>query len=62
MVRERGYNGLPGIPTLLAPRRGAAGLVWVLVINIQARNAVRHHAGLRWRWHSSCSCWPGCSW
>jgi len=40
MVRERGYNGLPGIPTLLVLIAVQLGLVWALVINIQARNAV----------------------
>ena len=40
MVRERGYNGLPGIPTLLVLIAVQLGLVWVLVVNIQARNAV----------------------
>ena len=36
MVRERGYNGLPGIPTLLALVAGAAGLVWLLVMTSRA--------------------------
>jgi regulator of protease activity HflC (stomatin/prohibitin superfamily) len=40
MVRERDYNGLPGIPTLIALVAVLLGLVWALVIDIQARNAV----------------------
>src|SRR4029453_18308489 len=40
MVRERDYNGLPGIPTLIALVAVLLGLVWALVINIQARNPV----------------------
>ena len=40
MVRERDYNGLPGIPTMLALVAGALTLIWVLVADIQSRNAV----------------------
>jgi regulator of protease activity HflC (stomatin/prohibitin superfamily) len=40
MVRERDYNGLPGIPALLALLAVLLGLVWALVITIQARNPV----------------------
>src|SRR4029453_12484328 len=40
MVRERDYNGLPGIPTLIALVAVLLGLVWALVINIQTRNPV----------------------
>jgi regulator of protease activity HflC (stomatin/prohibitin superfamily) len=40
MVRERQYNGLPGIPMLLGLLALAAFLVWMLVTAIRVRDAV----------------------
>jgi regulator of protease activity HflC (stomatin/prohibitin superfamily) len=40
MVREREYNGLPGIPVLVTLLGSAGVLVWALVATIQARNTV----------------------
>jgi regulator of protease activity HflC (stomatin/prohibitin superfamily) len=40
MVREREYNGLPGIPMLLGLLALTALLVWMLVQAIRARDAV----------------------
>ena len=37
MIRERAYNGLPGLPMLLLLLVVDAGLVWMLVMNIQER-------------------------
>jgi regulator of protease activity HflC (stomatin/prohibitin superfamily) len=39
MVREREYNGVPGIPMLLALLVALGLLIWWLVAAIQARNA-----------------------
>ena len=39
MIRERDYNGLPGLPMLLLLLVVDAGLVWMLVMNIQERAA-----------------------
>jgi regulator of protease activity HflC (stomatin/prohibitin superfamily) len=38
MVREREYNGLPGIPMLVLLVLVGAGLIWWLALMIQARN------------------------
>jgi regulator of protease activity HflC (stomatin/prohibitin superfamily) len=40
MIREREYNGLPGIPVLLTLLATDALLIWLLVTAIQARNPV----------------------
>ena len=40
MVREREYNGLPGIPILVVLLTVIAGLIWVLAMTIQGRNPV----------------------
>jgi regulator of protease activity HflC (stomatin/prohibitin superfamily) len=40
MIREREYNGLPGIPVLLTLIVTEALLIWLLVMAIQARNPV----------------------
>jgi regulator of protease activity HflC (stomatin/prohibitin superfamily) len=40
MVREREYNGLPGIPVLFGLLAVEAALVWLLVVAIQNRQAV----------------------
>ena len=40
MVRERQYNGLPGIPMLVLLLLVNAGLIWWLASMIQARNAL----------------------
>ena len=39
MVRERAYNGIPGIPILLVLLLAEAALVWMLVMNIRAQSA-----------------------
>src|SRR5918995_1483329 len=39
MVREREYNGLPGIPVLLVLLVGNGALVWALIASIDARSA-----------------------
>jgi hypothetical protein len=39
MIRERAYNGLPGLPVLLALILVEAGLVWMLVMNIREESA-----------------------
>lgn len=38
MVREREYNGLPGIPVLLTLLLANAALIWALILMVQARN------------------------
>jgi regulator of protease activity HflC (stomatin/prohibitin superfamily) len=38
MVREREYNGLPGIPVLLVLLVGNGALVWALIVSIDARS------------------------
>src|SRR5687767_4018365 len=40
MVREREYNGLPGIPILVVLLTVIAGLIWALALTIQGRNPV----------------------
>jgi regulator of protease activity HflC (stomatin/prohibitin superfamily) len=40
MVREREYNGLPGIPMLLGLLALTASLVWMLITAIRARDSV----------------------
>ena len=40
MVRERAYNGLPGIPVLVTLVAVEGLLVWLLVVSAQARNPV----------------------
>jgi regulator of protease activity HflC (stomatin/prohibitin superfamily) len=40
MIREREYNGLPGIPVLLTLLVAEGALIWFLVTAIQARNPV----------------------
>jgi regulator of protease activity HflC (stomatin/prohibitin superfamily) len=40
MVREREYNGLPGIPTFLALIAVEAALVWMLIMTIRGQNPV----------------------
>ncbi|HEX6163311.1 MAG TPA: SPFH domain-containing protein [Vicinamibacterales bacterium] len=39
MIRERAYNGLPGLPVLLVLILAAAGFIWMLVMNIRAEEA-----------------------
>src|SRR5262249_9594294 len=39
MIRERDYNGIPGLPMLLLFLLTEAGLLWMLVMNIQERAA-----------------------
>lgn len=39
MIRERAYNGIPGLPTLFVLLLAEAGLVWMLVMNIRAQSA-----------------------
>jgi len=39
MIRERAYNGIPGLPVLLALFLADAALVWMLVMNIREENA-----------------------
>ena len=38
MIRERAYNGLPGLPVLLGLLLLQVGLVWMLVMNIQSES------------------------
>jgi regulator of protease activity HflC (stomatin/prohibitin superfamily) len=38
MIREREYNGLPGIPVLVTLLLSLGPLVWALVVTIQARS------------------------
>ena len=40
MIREREYNGLPGIPVLLTLLVAEGALIWLLVTAVQARNPV----------------------
>ncbi len=53
MIREREYNGLPGIPVLLALLVVDAGLVWALVTVHPGREPGRHLARRRSAWRSS---------
>ncbi len=39
MIRERAYNGLPGLPVLLVLLLADAALAWMLVMNIREENA-----------------------
>jgi hypothetical protein len=39
MVRERPYNGIPGLPMLLVLLLVDAAMVWMLVMNIRAQSA-----------------------
>jgi regulator of protease activity HflC (stomatin/prohibitin superfamily) len=39
MIRERAYNGLPGLPVLLAILLAEAAAIWMLVMNIRAESA-----------------------
>ena len=39
MIRERAYNGLPGLPMLLVLFLADVGLIWMLVMNIREENA-----------------------
>ena len=39
MIRERAYNGIPGLPMLFALLAVDAGLIWMLVMNIREENA-----------------------
>ena len=36
IIRERSFNGLPGLPVLLALLLIDAALVWMLVMNIRS--------------------------
>lgn len=39
MIRERAYNGLPGLPVLLVIPLAEAAAVWMLVMNIREESA-----------------------
>ena len=39
MIRERAYNGIPGLPMLLVLFLTDLGLIWMLVMNIREENA-----------------------
>ena len=39
MIRERAYNGLPGLPVLFVLILVDAGWLWMLVMNIQTESA-----------------------
>ncbi len=39
MIRERAYNGLPGLPVLLVILLAEAASVWMLVMNIRTQSA-----------------------
>ena len=39
MIRERDYNGMPGLPVLLVLILADLGLIWMLVMNIREENA-----------------------
>ncbi len=39
MIRERAYNGLPGLPVLLLLFLAEAGAIWMLVMNIRSESA-----------------------
>ena len=39
MIRERAYNGMPGLPVLLVLLLVILGLVWMLVMNIRSESA-----------------------
>jgi regulator of protease activity HflC (stomatin/prohibitin superfamily) len=40
MIRERAYNGMPGIPVLVVLLLGIFALVWMLVMNIRSESAL----------------------
>jgi regulator of protease activity HflC (stomatin/prohibitin superfamily) len=39
MIRERSYNGLPGLPMLLLFLAAEAGSIWMLVMNIRSESS-----------------------
>ena len=39
MIRERAYNGMPGMPVLFVFSLVDAGLLWMLVMNIRSESA-----------------------
>jgi regulator of protease activity HflC (stomatin/prohibitin superfamily) len=39
MIRERAYNGMPGLPVLLALIAAELAAIWMLVMNIRAQSA-----------------------
>ena len=39
MIRERAYNGMPGLPVLLLLLLADAGFIWMLVMNIRSESA-----------------------
>jgi regulator of protease activity HflC (stomatin/prohibitin superfamily) len=39
MIRERAYNGMPGLPVLLVLLLAEGGLIWMLVMNIREESA-----------------------
>src|ERR1700752_5235860 len=39
MIRERAYNGVPGLPVLFTIILVDAGLMWMLVMNVREENA-----------------------
>jgi regulator of protease activity HflC (stomatin/prohibitin superfamily) len=39
MIRERSYDGLPGLPVLLVLILGEAAAIWMLVMNIRSESA-----------------------
>jgi regulator of protease activity HflC (stomatin/prohibitin superfamily) len=39
MIRERAYNGIPGLPVLLVILLADAALLWMLVMNIRSESA-----------------------
>ena len=39
MIRERAYNGMPGLPVLIVLILADAGLIWMLVMNIRSESA-----------------------
>ena len=39
MIRERAYNGIPGLPMLFALILADLGLMWMLVMNIRSQSA-----------------------
>ena len=39
MIRERAYNGMPGLPVLLVILLGEAAAIWMLVMNIRSESA-----------------------
>ena len=39
MIRERAYNGMPGLPVLLVLILADLGAIWMLVMNIRSESA-----------------------